>query len=309
MSGAVPQTRAGTSPVNADARGGSVMPYLMHLRPMAWPIVALHAATGWWIASGLRVPDGQALLGIGAWVVCLNGGSLALNSVYDRDDGDIAWLRRPPAPPAALPVVAILLLVSGFVATWSLPIAYRATYAACAALSLIASMPPLHLNRVPGAGWFITSLGYGAATLFAGWAISGRAITAPLIAILFASLALFVGFYPLTQLYQRDDDRERGEESLAVLLGVPYALSVAMIQAVVAFTVLACAGVLSRWEFAVDWARWSALLVAAGAWFVVLWPWAREGRGWSTAEQRRGMYHAVAAWALTDAALFVAWVL
>lgn len=302
----MPQARAAMRP---ESRRGSVMPYLMHLRPMAWPVVALHAATGWWIASGLRVPDATALLGIGAWVVCLSAGSLALNSAYDRHGGDIAWLRRPPVPPAALPAVGILLIAAGYGATWSLPLGYRVAYALCAVLSLITCTPPFRLQRFLGTGWLVASIGYGAATLYAGWAISGRPITAPLVAILFASLALFVGFYPLTQLYQRDDDREGGDESLALLLGVPYSLTVAMIQTVVAFALYACAGVLSRWEFALDWPRWSALIVAAGGWFAVLWPWARDGHGWSTAEQRRGMYHAVAAWALTDAALFVAWVL
>ena len=43
-----------------------------------------------------------ALLGLVLWVVCLNGGTLALNSAFDRDEGDIAYLRRPPLPPRHL---------------------------------------------------------------------------------------------------------------------------------------------------------------------------------------------------------------
>ena len=51
-------------------------------------------------ADGRRL--GPALLGLALWVVCLNGGTLALNSAFDRDEGDIAYLRRPPPPPRYL---------------------------------------------------------------------------------------------------------------------------------------------------------------------------------------------------------------
>ena len=35
-----------------------------------------------------------------AWVVLLNGGTLAYNSAWDRDTGAVAYLRRPPAAAA-----------------------------------------------------------------------------------------------------------------------------------------------------------------------------------------------------------------
>ncbi|MGH7592960.1 MAG: hypothetical protein ACRELE_03790, partial [Gemmatimonadales bacterium] len=64
--------------------------YLLHLRPAQWPVLAAHTALGWLLAAGLHRPDAQAWLGIAAWVVLLNGGTLALNSAFDRDTADIA---------------------------------------------------------------------------------------------------------------------------------------------------------------------------------------------------------------------------
>ena len=57
---------------------------------------------------------GAALLGgIVLWVVCLNGGTLALNSAFDRDEGDVAYLKRPPPPPRHLAAFSLGLMGAG----------------------------------------------------------------------------------------------------------------------------------------------------------------------------------------------------
>ena len=43
---------------------GSAFDYILHLRPAEWPIMAGHTALGWLLATGGRVPDGSALLGL-----------------------------------------------------------------------------------------------------------------------------------------------------------------------------------------------------------------------------------------------------
>ena len=78
--------------------------YLLHLRPAEWPIMAVHFLTGSALALGLAgILDGSGgsalWLGTIAFVVGINGGTLALNSAFDRDEGDVAYLRKPPPPP------------------------------------------------------------------------------------------------------------------------------------------------------------------------------------------------------------------
>ena len=46
------------------------------------------------------------------WVVCLNGGTLAINSVFDKDEGDIGYLVAPPAIPKHLLAFSVALLAS-----------------------------------------------------------------------------------------------------------------------------------------------------------------------------------------------------
>ena len=53
--------------------------------------------------------------------------------------------------------------------------------------------------------------------------------------------------------------------------------------------------------------RWAALGIAALAWAAVLIPWRANARVWSSREHQRAMYHALAAWALTDVAILLGW--
>src|SRR5881398_1274106 len=83
---------------------GDLFSYLLHLRPAEWPIMAAHTALGWVLAVGVRgalqgAHAGAGLAALVLWVVLLNGGTLALNTAFDRDEGDIGYLRAPPPVP------------------------------------------------------------------------------------------------------------------------------------------------------------------------------------------------------------------
>src|SRR5438876_12253673 len=92
--------------VGALASGlpGDLFSYVLHLRPAEWPIMAGHTLLGYVLAVGIgeavrgaRLP--QAIGALVVWVAFLNGGTLAINSVFDKDEGDIGYLRAPPPPP------------------------------------------------------------------------------------------------------------------------------------------------------------------------------------------------------------------
>ena len=292
---------------------GSRLDYLLHLRPAEWPIMAAHTTVGYLLAVGLGgAADGErlgpALLGLALWVGCLNGGTLALNSAFDRDEGDIAYLRNPPLPPRRLAVFALLLMVSGQAAALALPSAYRAAYAACFVLSVLYSVPPIRLKAVAGADWLINMVGFGTLTPLAGWAATGRPLDATGAIVLLAFCPLFAALYPLTQLYQLEEDARRGDHTLALILGVPRSLDAAIAAATAAFALLAWAAVRSVWSTPASGAwRWAALGIALLAWLAVLVPWRALAGRLSPAEHQRRMYHALAAWAVTDLAVVLVW--
>ncbi|MEO5800262.1 MAG: UbiA family prenyltransferase [Gemmatimonadales bacterium] len=288
---------------------GPALPYLLQLRPLEWPIVAAHTTLGWLLASGLRPLDSHSILGLVVWVVALNGGSLALNSAFDQDTGDVAYLRLPPPIAHGLAWFAGVLMLGGALLTWSMPVPYRAAYFLCAMLSVLYSVPPFRLKSVGGIDWIVNVLGFGIATPFAGWALSGRPFTGPITLVVWAFAPLFAALYPLTQLYQMDEDLAQGEATLVLRLGTRRSLAAALLATGLAFGLLFGAAWKSGWRGGAEWPRWAALVCALAAWLVVLWPWYRDGRRWSSAEHQRGMYHALAAWALTDVAVFLGWVL
>ncbi len=293
---------------------GPSFDYLLHLRPVEWPIMAAHTAVGYLLAVGISgAASGErlapALTGLALWVVCLNGGTLALNSAFDRDEGDVAYLRNPPPPPRRLAGFALLLMAGGQLwAALALPPAYAAAYAACFVLSVLYSVPPFRLKAVAGADWLINMVGFGTLTPFAGWAATGRPLDTTGLIVLAAFCPLFAALYPLTQLYQLEEDARRGDRTLALILGVRRSLSVALAAAAVAFALFAWAGIRSGWSVdpGGEW-RWVLLAVALLAWLVVLAPWRLLAGRLAPREHQRRMYQALAAWAVTDLAVVLLW--
>src|SRR5260370_6246294 len=90
----------------------------MHMRPAEWPIMAAHTLLGYVLAVGLRgAGSGERLVpALGAlaiWGICLNGGTLAIHSVFDKDESDIGFLNAPPPPPRYFLAFRVALLIRG----------------------------------------------------------------------------------------------------------------------------------------------------------------------------------------------------
>jgi len=277
---------------------GDVFSYVLHLRPAEWPIMAGHTILGYVLAVGFGgVGRGErlapALLGLTVWVIFLNGGTLAINSVFDKDEGDIGYLIAPPPLPRHLLAFSVVLLAGGQLLAFALPPAFRIDYALCFALSLLYSVPPFRFKAVAGVDWLINMWGFGTLTPFAAWAATGRPLDAGHALILAAFCPLFAGLYPLTQLYQLEEDRRRGDRTLALRLGLRASLGVAIACTVVAF-------LLFGWAAAVLRVGAWLLAVPLAAWLAVLAPWYRRRNSLPAAGHQRGMYRALAAWALTD---------
>ncbi len=271
--------------------------------------MAAHTTLGWWLASGLHRLDSPAWLGITAWVIALNGGTLALNSAFDHDTGDIAFLRRPPAPPRYLAGFALALMVFGLGLTRALPNGFRIVYSICLVLSILYSVPPVRLKGIAGADWLINMLGFGTLSPYAGWLITGQSIDLRHHLIFWAFFPLFGALYPLTQLYQMDEDRARGDRTFALRLGARGSLLLAIVATALAFGLFSLAALQSDWAGRAASLRWGGLAVSLVGWAAVLLPWYRNARRWSTREHQAGMYQALWAWALTDVAVLLAWAL
>jgi lycopene elongase/hydratase (dihydrobisanhydrobacterioruberin-forming) len=282
---------------------GDLYSYLLHMRPAEWPIMTGHTALGYVLAVGVRgVGSGEqlgpAILASGLWVLFLNGGTLAINSVFDKDEGDIGYLNAPPPLPRYLLHFSAALLVMGQLLSFTLPRGFQIAYAICFVLSIVYSVPPFRFKAVAGVDWVINMWGFGTLTPYAAWAATGRPLDTGHALVLLAFCPLFAALYPLTQLYQFDEDRRRGDRTLALILGMRASLVVAIVCTVLAFALFAGAVVLLG-----PGPKSSALVVPLVLWLTILTRWLVRHAGWSPREHQLGMYRALAAWAVTDIAI------
>lgn len=278
--------------------------YLLHLRPMEWPIMTAHFLLGTLLAQGAGLPLGRGVLGWFAFVVCLNGATLAINSAFDQDEGDIGYLKDPPRPPKHLLSFSLALHTLGL--AFALPFLWMEgsapwffhLVAACTVMSVLYSVPPIRLKARAGWDLLINCLGFGLMTPLAGWALTGRPFTPT---ILWAALGfgvLFAALYPATQIYQVAEDQARGDRTLVIRLGVPRSLELALAAILLAHLCLlvghrmASLGPL-------------ALLPSTALWLGLFTTWRRHGLTWTAARQEAGMYWALACWAVTDLSLLL----
>ena len=282
---------------------GELYSYLLHMRPAEWPIMAGHTLLGYILAVGVRGAWGgehlgRAILALVIWVVFLNGGTLAINSVFDKDEGDIGYLNAPPPLPRYLLHFSVALLVIGQLFAFALPVGFQIAYAICFILSVLYSVPPFRFKAVAGVDWVINMWGFGTITPYAAWAATGRPLDAGHGLLLLAFCPLFAGLYPLTQLYQFDEDRRRGDRTLALILGMRASLVVATLSTLLSFALLG-------WALAVLGVgiKSMALLLPLTLWLAVLVPWLLHHAAWRPQQHQRGMYRALAAWAVTDVAV------
>lgn len=267
-------------------------PYLIHLRPRAWPVVAGHMVVGYALAAGSHWADNW-LRGLAAallWGAALNGGTLAINSAFDEDEGDIGYLDNPPPVPDGLYGFGLLVMLAGQAGSLFISPAFALVYGLCLLMSVAYSTPPLRLKARPGWDLLINATGYGVLTTYAGWAAVTEPAVLPIGVICAGYWLLFAGFYPLTQLYQIEEDRAKGDRTLALMLGARGAVRFALVMVLGAF-------VLFSWAGAAFGARGLWLAPALAAWLAVLVPWNLRGREYP---EQRGMYRALWVWGLTD---------
>jgi len=311
----VSQRSAGDSPARrlGYRLAGPRFDYILHLRPAEWPIMAAHTTLGYLLAVGvggaLRGDRlGALALGLVIWVLLLNGGTLAINSAFDRDEGDIGYLKAPPPPPRGLWQFSLLLLLLGQGLAFLLPTAFVWAYAACFAMSLVYSVPPFRWKAIAGLDWLINMIGFGTLTPYAGYVLTGALPGQAHLTVLLAFCPLFASLYPLTQLYQFEEDSRRGDRTLALIIGMRRSLQVAIVAAAVAHGLFVWAGCLSGWgTTGPDLMRWSALAISVMVWARVLVPWLRRHAGMTPRQHQDGMYAALGAWAVTDIVVILAW--
>jgi len=276
--------------------GGKVMPYLLHLRPLEWPIMSAHFLLGTLLAAGWGLRAVPSLLGWFIFVALMNGGTLAINSAFDKDEGDIGYLKAPPKPPEHLLAFSCVLLGAATILAFLLPLPFALINLACVIMSVLYSVPPPRLKARAGWDLLINCVGFGLLTPMAGWALTGRPFSTSVLLASIGFAFLFAGLYPMTQIYQVVEDSRRGDRTLTIRLGVGRSLTLALLATLIAHAFF-LSGIMTMGRPPLY------LLPSLAAWLAVLIPWMRGWRAWTDPQHERGMYRGLGAWAVTDLSL------
>jgi 4-hydroxybenzoate polyprenyltransferase len=147
------------------------------------------------------------------------------NSYYDRDTQSIGALKHPPAVTPDLLWFSLALNVGGILVALKVSSLFAAGCLVYSLAAMAYSWDKIRIKRYPWTGWLFTGLGQGFLTFLL---IAVSAVEAPLkpcsivpFILPAACTGLFLlGYYPLTQVYQHEEDRLRGDETLSLRLDV-----------------------------------------------------------------------------------------
>lgn len=196
---------------------------LVHLR-LHYQLVFLSPLFAWGFALGGGHFSLRAGWGFLAFHVFLYGGITAYNSYYDRDQGPVGGLRRPPPVTAPLLGFSLAVQLVGLGLSALVGGELMLLYLLVMLLSVAYSHPKFRWKARPLLSLVVVGLGQGGIGFRAGW-LCAATPALPLLRSyegllgMAAAVLLTMGFYPLSQLYQIDEDRQRGDLTFSVVYG------------------------------------------------------------------------------------------
>ena len=153
--------------------------------------------------------------------------SNAYNSYYDKDEGSIGLLEVPPPVSIGLLATAwaldIAAIVFAFLVDLGTPfVLYLLIYGL---ISKAYSHPAIRLKKYPLLSWLVVGLFQGAFTYLATIQVLTHMEVPSLLSVQYLLPALICtsnlwAVYPLTQVYQHEEDARRGDLTYSRLLGI-----------------------------------------------------------------------------------------
>lgn len=145
------------------------------------------------------------------------------NSYYDKDEGSIGGVEKPPPPnPYLWNMVLLLDLLAVFLSWWLVNVWFTAMVLVYLLISKGYSFPPTRWKKYPFVSFFLVCFFQGFFTyLMVKIGIRDSTYLTMTDWIYAAGASLLIGgAYPMSQIYQHEEDRKRGDETLSLFLGL-----------------------------------------------------------------------------------------
>lgn len=167
----------------------------------------------------------RAILVFVIWYVLAIPATNGYNSYFDKDEGSITLLAKPPAVDKSLYYVSILMELAAFLLGLLIGFWFALAVLVYGLMSKMYSHPSTRLKKYPVIS-FLTVFFFQGAFMY--WAIFGGLAGPVLLYLGWQPEILIAGgicscligaSYPLTQIYQHEEDSKRGDFTLSLMLG------------------------------------------------------------------------------------------
>ncbi len=148
------------------------------------------------------------------------------NSYFDKDEKSIGGLKNPPPVNRSLYYVSLLLdLAAITIAFWKISLLFSFMILVYGLVSKAYSHPSVRLKKYPIIGWLTVGIFQGCFAFMMCYVGINNFETENLVhakVIIPASLTtiMLLGNYPMTQIYQHEEDAKHGDKTMSMFLGV-----------------------------------------------------------------------------------------
>lgn len=167
----------------------------------------------------------KAILTFFIWHLLVYPASNGYNSYFDKDEGAIALIENPPPVDPSLYLFSLLLDLTGLILSLFVSTELFFAVLVYGIFSKLYSHPSVRLKKYPWISFMIVFIFQGGCVYWSSYAaISGLSLLHRwnfnfIIAGLVCS-CLIGATYPLTQVYQHEEDARRGDRTLSMVLGI-----------------------------------------------------------------------------------------
>jgi 1,4-dihydroxy-2-naphthoate octaprenyltransferase len=143
------------------------------------------------------------------------------NSYMDRDETPIGGLKNPMQPSKELFFVTVVMDIVALAISYFVSFYFALGVLLYILASRAYSYRGIRLKKYPIVGYLVVAVFQGAVTFFISYHGSSvdKSLNVPLLPMI-AAACLIGGYYPLTQIYQHEDDRRDGVRTVSMLLGI-----------------------------------------------------------------------------------------
>ncbi len=150
----------------------------------------------------------------------LFGGATAYNSYWDKDEGPIGGLQHPPKMQKWMWPASVLLQFAGLIIAVGEGFFFAGVYLTSMLFFWLYSTPLTRWKSHPIKSLVAIGVSTGFNSVLLGYLSAGNSFTSwPVWVVSVGVTFMLLSLYPISQIYQQDEDRRRGDQTFAVRYG------------------------------------------------------------------------------------------